>query len=110
MEPSYTFFLIFIITVVVTRVFLYFKPIASPVIKGFRLHHYMYGLILSVLGIVLGSVTIFAIGIGLFVDELGFLLIGGKTHKENYSKLSLILLCTFVILVYIFKSQLLFWI
>ena len=109
MEIKLYFFVIFFITVIVTRVFLYLHPTPSPTINGFRTHHYMYGLILAPTGALLGSVTIYAVGVGLVVDELGYLLIGGKTHTENYSKVSLLLLGLFVILVYIFRKQLLFW-
>ena len=69
----------------------------------------MYGFILAIMGALVESVTIYAVGVGLFVDELGYLLIGGKTHEENYSKTSLFLLVLFVVFVYIFREQLLFW-
>lgn len=109
METKLYFFAIFFVTILITRIFLYFKPIQGPIIYEFRIHHYMYGIALAVAGALLGSITIYAIGLGLFVDELGFLLIRGKTHEENYSKVSLLLLVLFIILVYILKEQLLFW-
>ena len=109
MEVKLYFFVIFVITILITRVFLYFNPTSSPTIKGFRMHHYMYGLILAPVGILVSNVAIYAIGVGLFIDELGYLIIRGKTHEENYSKNSLMLLTIFVILTYIFKEQLLFW-
>ena len=110
MENSLYFYLVFFITVLITRIFLYYKPTPSPTIKGFRMHHYMYGLVLAPLGILISSITIYAVGLGLFIDELGYLLIKGKNHQDNYSKKSLLLLAIFVILTYIFKEQLLFWI
>ncbi len=45
MNPENVFFLVFLATVLVTRIYLYFWPIPSPTIRGFRLHHYMYGII-----------------------------------------------------------------
>ena len=108
MEIELYFFVIFFITILLTRVFLYVHPTPAPTINGFRAHHYMYGLILAPAGALLGSVTIFAVGAGLFVDELGYLLIGGKTHEENYSKTSLVLLVIFIVLAYIFREQILF--
>ena len=109
MEVKLYFFIIFFITILVTRVFLYVHPTPSPTINGFRTHHYMYGLVLAPTGALLGSVTVFAVGVGLFVDELGYLLIGGKNHEENYSKASLLLLTLFILLAYIFREQMLFW-
>lgn len=100
------FFKIFLITILITRVFLYFNPTPSPTIHGFRTHHYMYGLMLVPIGIAISSVVLFAIGLGLFVDELGYLLIGGSTHADNYSTASLLLLCVFVALVYASRNKL----
>lgn len=109
MDIENYFFCIFIITILLTRILLYLRPTPSPTIKGFRIHHYMYGLLLVPIGIFFKSLTIFSIGLGLFVDELGFILISGKNHKDNYSKISLLLLTGFVILIYYFKENLLFY-
>jgi len=106
MLPKDYFIVVFIITILVIRIFTYLYPIPSPTVKGFRLHHYMYGLVIVPVGILLGSIAVYAVGLGLFVDEFGYLLIGGKTHEDNYSKWSLILLGIFMILVYIFRSKL----
>lgn len=83
------FALVALATVIVTRIFLYLKPISSPTIRNFEMHHYMYGLALIPLGIYLESIALYAIGFGLFVDELTFVLIKGRDHKDNYSKKSL---------------------
>ena len=99
-------FTVFVATIICTRFFLYVLPIPSPSLGSLRLHHYMYGLILAPLGILFDNPPLFAVGLGLFVDELGYLLIGGKTHKDNYSKYSLILLGIFASLIYIFRGEL----
>lgn len=103
-----TFFLIFIITIFVVRIFLFIKPTASPTISRLRLHHYMYGLICIIIGLLLHWRVIYAIGLGLFVDELTYILIGGKTHKDNYSKISLIGTVFFIIIVFMLRNYLSF--
>ena len=103
------FFPLFLVTIVITRVFVYLKPIPSPTIRGFRTHHYMYGIAIAIIGAFAHNIILYAIGLGLFIDELGYLLINGKTHEDNYSKPSLILLAIFVILVFLFREQILFW-
>ncbi len=75
------FFLIFLFTILATRIFLYVKPTASPTVEGFRLHHYMYGIIGIVIGMACNSLTLFAIGLGLFIDELAFLIMRGKITR-----------------------------
>jgi hypothetical protein len=82
MDKSLYFFLIFLATIIITRIFVYIKPIASPTINGLRLHHYMYGLILLVLSLFVKNILIYAIGLGLFLDELAYILIGGKNRFQ----------------------------
>ena len=71
------------------------------------MHHYMYGIVGIIAGFLLHSVIIYAIGLGLFVDELTYLLIRGKDHKDNYSKVSLLGTAIFVLLVFLFQNYLL---
>lgn len=77
------FFLIFLGTVAVIRFFLLWK-IGSPTIKGFRLRHYMYGVVLIVLAFFNHNLTICAVGLGLLVDELPLILLKGPGHKEHF--------------------------
>ncbi len=100
------FFYFFAATVLVIRVFLFIRPIAAPTIGKFRIHHYMYGVAGIFAGLMIHSVTIYAIGWALFLDELTFLLTGGKTPKDNYSKLSLIGTLLFALLVFMLKGYL----
>ncbi|MBI1968689.1 hypothetical protein HYS49_02160 [Candidatus Woesearchaeota archaeon] len=109
MERKLYFFAIFFITILIIRTFLYVHPTPGPTINGFRIHHYMFGLVLAPIGALAGSIALYAMGVGLFIDELGYLIIGGKTHEENYSKASLLLLGLFIMLTFLFREQLLFW-
>jgi hypothetical protein len=68
----------------------------------------MFGLAGVFLGIAFSSLTVFAIGLGLFVDELAFLLMRGKTHEDNYSKTSLLGTLFFVAVVFFIQEYLLF--
>lgn len=108
MEGGY-FFIIFAFTILNIRIILYLNPMPCPTIKEFRLHHYMYAILIVPLGIFLDNIFVYAVGVGLFIDELGYLLIGGKNHNDNYSGDSLLLLCVFVVLIYCFKNQFVFW-
>jgi uncharacterized membrane protein YdjX (TVP38/TMEM64 family) len=66
----------------------------------------MYGILGIIIGLISSSIIVYAIGLGLFVDELTYVLIGGKTHKDNYSKISLIGTLCFIIIVFILKNYL----
>jgi len=98
------FFLIFLATIIITRLFIFIYPIPAPTFIKFRIHHYMYGVAGLLIGIMFHSILIYAIGLGLFVDELTYLLIQGKNHKDNYSKISLLGTLFFVAIVFIFRN------
>ena len=102
------FFTIFLGTIVITRIFLFLKPIPAPTIQGFRMHHWMYGLIGVLIALVIHSIPLYAIGLGLFTDELTYILIGGKTHKDNYSKSSLSGTILFIVAVFFLKDYLVY--
>jgi hypothetical protein len=96
-------FVIVAVTVLITRVFLFIKPMGSPSVATVRLHHYMYGVLLGSIGLIVQSVVLYAIVLGLFVDEATYLLMGGKSHDDNYSALSLI--GTAILLVAIYATR-----
>ncbi len=106
MVTSDFFFVIFFATILITRLLLFIKPIPSPTVGHFRIHHYMYGVVLIMIGLIFHSVLLFAIGFGLFIDELTYLLMKGKNHEDNYSKVSLVGTLIFIILVFLLKDYL----
>ena len=109
MKTSNEFFLIFLETILLVRIFLFLKPISSPNVGKFRIHHYMYGFIGILLGLVFNFLFIYAVGVGLFIDELAYLLINGKTHADNYSTISLLGTLFFIIIIYVFREKLIFF-
>lgn len=105
MQDSDFFGLVFVLTVAITRLGLWLRPTSSPTIKGFRLHHYMYGLALIPVGLAT-HIGIYAVGMGLFIDELTYLCTKGKNHADNYSKLSLVGTAVLTTLVVLFRDAL----
>ena len=105
------FFLIFLGTIAITR-FLFLLKVGSPTIKGFRLRHYMYGVILIILALSNNNITIYAIGLGLLIDELPLILIKGPGHKEHhwrgcedyYSSWCVAGVFIIIFLIYIFRN------
>jgi hypothetical protein len=83
-------FFVVTISVSVTRLVLYLFPVSSPTILGFRIHHYMYGILAVALGLASRNLLVYSVGIGLSIDEATYLLMRGKSHRDNYSAISLI--------------------
>ena len=103
---SLEFFAIFCGTVITTRLFLYFCRLSSPTVGTFRLHHYMYGLVGIPFAFLAHSLALYALSAALVVDEITYLVIGGETHDDNYSALSLGGTLLLVVFVFIFREQL----
>lgn len=100
------FFFIFFATVVIIRVALYLYPLPAPTIGGLRTHHYMYGLLAVAAGLATKSMPLYAIGMGLFIDEATFVLTGGQTHQDNYSNISLLGTLILVGLIFVLRGYL----
>lgn len=102
------YFLCTIITIFITRVWVYIFNRPSPTIKNFRTHHWMYGLLFTIILICISkfytNIYLLAISMGIFLDEIGFILIRGKNHEDNYSPKSFMIIILFIILLFIFRG------
>ena len=65
----------------------------------------MYGALLVAISSVFSNPFGYSIGLGLFVDEFAFLVMQGKTHKDNYSLCSLAGTALLITLVFVFREQ-----
>jgi hypothetical protein len=64
----------------------------------------MYGILLIIMSLFLKNTWIYAIGIGLFVDEIPSPLLSGKTYADYYSKKSLVLLGILVLIIFFLRK------
>jgi len=102
------FFCTFVLTILLTRLWLVTKPISSPTILGVRLHHYMYGLVIIAFSFFISNGFLYAVGLGLFIDELIFLLPNPTRpfHYKDYNSLKgRIGTLLLIILVFIFRKD-----
>jgi len=102
------FFSLCMVTIILTRVWVYLFNKPSPTIKNFRTHHWMYGLLFTIILFSISSfyknLSLLSISMGIFLDEIGFILIRGKTHEDNYSPKSFMILMFFLFLLFIFRE------
>lgn len=103
------YFLFILLTILLTRIWVYFFPKPSPTIKKFRTHHWMYGLLFMIILFCISSfytnIYLLSISMGIFLDEIGFIIIRGKTHEDNYSPKSFMILLAFILLLFIFRED-----
>lgn len=85
------YFLCTFITILITRVFVFIFNKPSPTIKGFRTHHWMYGLIFTIILFGISkfytNIYLLSISTGVFLDEIGFIIIRGKNNEDKLSHL-----------------------
>lgn len=103
------YFLVVMITIILIRVLVYLFPKPSPTVKNFRIHHWMYGLLCTCILFSFShfytNIYLLAISNGIFLDEIGFILMRGKTHEDNYSPKSFMILLLFILLVFILREN-----
>ena len=103
------YFFCTLLTIIITRTFVYLFNRPSPTIKGFRTHHWMFGLLLSIILFCISSfyvnIYLLSISMGIFLDEIGFIIVRGKTHEDNYSPKSFMILMFFILLLFIFRKN-----
>ena len=111
MQGDY-FFLFFLGTIAITRLLLVSHKMAGPTILGLRVRHYMPGIVLLVFGFLTNNLTIYAISLGLIVDEIPVILAKGPGHKDEYwrgcedyhTRWSFAGVLILILLVFIFRS------
>lgn len=103
------YYLFAMITIILTRVSVFIFNRPSPTIKSFRTHHWMYGLLFTIILFCISkiytNIYLLAISMGIFLDEIGFIIINGKTHDDNYSPKSFMILIFFLLLLFIFREN-----
>jgi len=97
------------VTIIITRVVVYIFNKPSPTIKNFRTHHWMFGLGFTIVLFCLSSfytnIYLLSVSMGIFLDEIGFIILKGKTHEDNYSPQSFMILMFFILLLFIFREN-----
>jgi hypothetical protein len=107
MQSGNYFFLVFAITILATRIWLMHTKMSSPKIRGFQLHHYVYGLVFIAFALGIDNLTLFAVGMGLFVDELPMLLQGKWGEEDYHSARCLQVICVLMLVVFLLKADVL---
>ena len=78
------FFFFFFGTIAITRLLLVSHKMAGPTILGLRIRHYMPGILLLIFAFLIHNLTIYAIALGLIIDEIPVVLAKGPGHKDEY--------------------------
>ncbi len=93
MKRRNLFYLLFVSTVIVIRLGVFFVPNVDFTFLDFVLHHFWFGILLISVSFLFMKkkhfrIILFAIGCGLFVDELAFMMMGAGGDNEYWGWLS----------------------
>ncbi len=99
------YFALFLATILITRVWLWFTKISSPTIRGFRMHHYMYGIVLILTAWLLKNPAVYAVGLALLVDEAPVLMKKGWQWHEYDSTYCRVGVLVFTVVIYATRER-----
>jgi len=86
------FYLIIILTILVMRISLFLLPPNTHVrVLGIVIHHFWFGILLIGIGLIIPKkkeyikIFAYAIGVGLIIDELIFMVLGAGTDRQYWA-------------------------
>lgn len=109
MKQKNLFFIIFLLTIILIRIFVIIFPERDTYIFGILIHHFWYGIILLLIVFTIPKkysipkIFLSAIGLGYITDQLIFILLGAGKDKEYWALPSL--LGTIILIVIIFPLR-----
>lgn len=109
------FFFIFLGTIVTARLLTLNPRMAAPTIRGFRVRHYMYGILLIIFSFFVPNPVVYAIGLGLLLDEAPVIIVKGTGYREEkwrgmqdyHTPWSFAGVLIIILLVFLFRSNIL---
>ena len=87
-------------------------PEISTIVMRWQIHHFWVGLGMIVIGLQLSyntKIPIVAIGLGLIIDELAFIMLGGGGYEQYWSASSLTGLIIFTTITLFAMSKIIFF-
>lgn len=105
MKKENLFYLVFLITIFLIRLWVIIFPERDTYFLGFLIHHLWYGIILLLISFFIPRKSIFkiylsAIGLGFVIDQMIFMLLGAGRDKEYWALPSLLGTIILIISIY----------
>ena len=105
MKKENLFFLLILITILITRISIIIIPEVNITLFNIIIHHFWFGVILMLIGLFIPKklfifkIGIYGIGAGLIIDQLIFMILGAGQDKEYWAFPSLIgmIIMTFIV-------------
>lgn len=90
LQKSTLFFILFIVTILITRLSVFLVPEVNITFVGIVIHHFWFGVVLLLCVLFIpekhsARIFLYGVGSGFFVDQLVFILLGAGTDAEYWS-------------------------
>jgi len=109
MKKKNLFYLIFVLTIILVRLLVFLIPDVEITLGNFVVHHFWFGVLLLILGILVKRKIRFwfvAIGLGLALDQLVFILLGGGRDAQYWAWPSVVSVVVLAIFVFALRKRL----
>jgi hypothetical protein len=90
------FYILLILTIIGTRLSVVLVPEVDLIVLGLIIHHFWFGIILAIIGLIIPKkydwikIIIYAIGFGLIIDQLIFMILGAGKDAQYWALPSLL--------------------
>lgn len=111
MKKENIFYLLVLLTVLIIRISIFLIPEVTIKIFGLTAHHFWFGLALILIGIFIPKkkdilrIIFCSVGIGLFIDQLMFMILGAGMDKEYWALPSLISALFLLLIIFPFRKK-----
>ncbi len=102
------FYVVFVLTILITRVLVWLVPEGDIIFGSFVVHHFWFGIVLFVIGLIFvkGRVWFYGVGLGLIADQLVFMILGAGKDAEYWALLSVLSMVIIAAIVYLIRENL----
>jgi hypothetical protein len=109
-KENFLYLLIFL-TLLIVRVSVFLIPEVTIKFLGLIIHHFWFGIILIAIGFFISrkksfpKLLFYSIGIGLFIDQLVFMILGAGTDQQYWALPSLLSAIILLIIIFPFRKK-----
>ena len=111
MKRENLFYLILIITILITRSSIIIVPEVDIKYLDIIIHHFWFGVVLLIIGLIIPKqnvypkILLYGIGAGLIIDQLIFMILGAGKDKEYWALPSLLGTLIIALIIYPIRTK-----
>ena len=111
MKRENLFYLILIVTILITRISIIIVPEVDMKFLDIVIHHFWFGVVLMIVGLIIPKqkvypkILLYGIGAGLIIDQLIFMILGAGKDKEYWALPSFLGMIIIALVIYPIRTK-----